>query len=127
MGKEHFTSLYMPAKERALTKRNIMAGWTAIGLFPFNPERVLRHTPQTPAELTVPKVNEVSFCPQDQVLQMPATPVTPVTIEALASLHNLIKQELHELGKDHIQRHVQKLASATQISFAKQTLFQDQN
>ena len=27
IGKEHFTSLYMPARERALTKRNITAGW----------------------------------------------------------------------------------------------------
>ncbi|MCJ1279153.1 hypothetical protein MMC21_006977 [Puttea exsequens] len=58
---------------------------------------------------------------------MPITPVTPVTVEALASLHNPIKQELNEPIKDRIQRHVQKLASAARISFAKQTFFQDQN
>lgn len=58
---------------------------------------------------------------------MPVTPVTPVTIEALTSLHNLIKQELDKPNTDRIQRHVQKLASAAKVSFAKQTLFQDQN
>jgi hypothetical protein len=55
------------------------------------------------------------------------TPVTPVTTEALTSLHNLIKQELNEPSKHRIQRHVQKLASAAKISFAKQSLLQDQN
>jgi hypothetical protein len=42
IGKEHFTSLYSPAREKALTKRNITATWAASGLFPFNPDRVLR-------------------------------------------------------------------------------------
>jgi hypothetical protein len=129
VGKEHFTSLYKPARERALTKRNITAGWAVSGLFPFNPERVLRDTPKPLPELTVlDKV--VGSCPQDEVLQMPVTPVTPVTTEALTSLHNLIKQEacaLNEPSKQRLQRHVQKLASAAQISFAKQALLQDQN
>ncbi len=127
VGKEHFTSLYKPARERALINRNIMAGWAATGLFPFNPERVLRHTPKPPMEFTVPNANEAVSCPQEQVLQTPITPVTPVTIGALTSLHNIIKQELNEPSKDRIQRHIQKLASAAQISFAKQILFQDQN
>lgn len=42
VGKEHFTSLYSPAREKAFTKRNILAGWSKAGLFPFNPNRVLR-------------------------------------------------------------------------------------
>ena len=67
-----------------------MAGWAATGLFPLDPESVLRHTPKPPAELTVPKADEVVFCPQDQVLQTSITFVTSVTIEALTSLHNLI-------------------------------------
>ena len=55
------------------------------------------------------------------------TPVTPLTVEGLTSLHDLIKQELDEPGKERIQRHVRKLVSAAKISLAKQTLFQDQN
>ncbi|KAF2185660.1 DDE-domain-containing protein, partial [Zopfia rhizophila CBS 207.26] len=49
VGKEHFTSLYSLARETAFTKRNIRAGWAATGLFPFNPERVLMHTPKPQA------------------------------------------------------------------------------
>ena len=70
---------------------------------------------------------KVGSCPQDEVLQ---TLVTPVTTEALASLHNLIKWNPYtfdETSKQRLQRHVQKLASATQISFAERALLQDQN
>jgi hypothetical protein len=128
IGKEHFTSLYSPARDKALSKRNILAGWAATGLFPFNPERVFRHTPRPPDAATMPEAVEVvtSF-PQDEELQ---TPVTPVTTEALASLHNLIKQDTlgpHDQSTQRIQRHVQKLASAAQISFAECALLRDQN
>jgi len=96
-------------------------------LLPFNPERVLRDTPKPPAELTVLKEVKVGSCPQDEVLQ---TLVTPVITEALASLHNLIKWNpytIDETSKQRLQRHVQKLASAAQISFAERALLQDQN
>ena len=111
-----------------MTKRNITAGWAAIGLFLFNPE--YSDIRRSPAELTVPKANQEVSYPQDQVLKEPITPVTPLIIDTLTSLHNLIQHEacaLNEPGKQRIQRHVQKLASAAQISFAKQTLLQDQN
>jgi hypothetical protein len=110
IGKEHFTSLYSPAREKALTKRNITAGWAATGLFPFNLERVLRDTPK-PA-VTILKADVVESCLQDEVLQ---SPTTPVTAEALSSLHNLIKQDacvLDPISKQRLQKHVQKLASA---------------
>jgi hypothetical protein len=127
VGKEHFTSLYSPARERALTSRNIKAAWAASGLFPFNPDRVLRDTPK-PVQLTIPKAYEleVGSCPQGEVLQ---TPVTPVTSEALTLLHNLITQDAHaldETSKQRLQRHVQKLANAAQISFAERALLRDQ-
>jgi hypothetical protein len=41
VGKQHFTYLYSPAREKAFTKRNILGAWRGSGLFPFNPERVL--------------------------------------------------------------------------------------
>jgi hypothetical protein len=124
VGKEHFTYLYQPARDRALTKRNIKAGWAATGLFPFDPKRVLRDIPKPLAELTVPD-RPVEFCPQDEVLLTPVTPVTPMTTEGLSSLHNLIKQDA--CASERLQRRVQKLASAAQISFAKQHLLQDHN
>jgi len=129
IGKEHFTSLYSPARETAFTSKNIKAGFAASGLVPFHPDRVLRDIPKPPAELTIPKADEVKVGPRptDEILR---TPVTPVSAEALRSLQNLIiKQDaraLDETSKQSLQRHVQKLANATQMSLAKGALQQDQ-
>jgi hypothetical protein len=41
-GKEHFTSLFSLARERAFTPKNIKAGFAVNGLFPLNPDRVAR-------------------------------------------------------------------------------------
>jgi hypothetical protein len=89
IGKEHFTYLYSSARQRALTPRNIKAGFKASGLFPFNPDRVLTHIPKPPTTLTIPKTTEAKggACPQDKILYPAMTPVTPVTVEALSSLH----------------------------------------
>jgi hypothetical protein len=91
VGKQHFTSLFSPARERAFTTKNIKAGFAATGLVPFNPDRVLRDMPKPPADLTIPEVDEVKVgsCPQDVV---PQAPVTPVSAEAFMSLQNLIIQ-----------------------------------
>jgi hypothetical protein len=119
VGKEHFTSLYSPARDKALTPRNIKAGWIKAGLFPFNPDRVLRDIQKPPAELTVPKADEVKVesCPQDEVLQTP---------EALTSLHSLIEQDAYALDETSKQR-LQKFANAAQISFAERALLADEN
>jgi hypothetical protein len=135
VGKEHFTSLYSPARERAFTKRNITAAWAASGLFPFNEDRVLRHTPKPPTQISVPNHNEKVGCPRDdEVLR---TPVTPVSAEALTSLCDLIKQDsltLGETNKQCLEKHIQKLANAAHGSFAdrsvlraERALLRDQN
>ena len=66
IGKEHFTSLYSPARERALTKKYILVGWAKCGLEPFSADRVLKGTPKP---LTIPKDDEVKVgsCPQDDI------------------------------------------------------------
>ena len=127
IGKEHFTYLYGPARTQALTSRNIRAGWAKAGLFPLNPDKVLNDIPNPPAELTATKTNDVGSYTQNQV---PQTPVTPVSAEAVASLCNLIKQDaniLDETSKQRIQRHIQKLTNATQLSFAERALLQEHN
>jgi hypothetical protein len=106
-----------------------MAGWAACGLFPFNPDRVLRVTPKPPAQSTVPRADEIEVgaCHQDDV---PLTPMTPVLVEGLVSLQNLIKQDVHTLNETSIrrlERHVQKLANAAQKSFAERALLHNQN
>ena len=51
-----------------------------------------------------------------------------MSVDAVASLHNLIKQDAHmldERSKQRLQRHLQKLTNATQLSFAERTLLQE--
>jgi hypothetical protein len=133
IGKEHFTSLYSPARARAFTKKNITAAWAATGLSPFNLERVLRATPKPPPEVSRSREVFTSARLQDEVSDMPATPVTPVTpvtTDAIVSLHNIITQDAHAIdqsSRQRPQRPVRKLASAAKISFAERALLKDQN
>ena len=128
--KEHFTSLYSPARETAFTFKNIKADFAASDLMPFNSDRVLRIISKPSNELIIPTADEmimIRSCSQDEVLQ---TLVTSVSAKTLISLQNLIiKQNAHaldETSKQSLKRHVQKLANATQISLAKGALQQDQ-
>ena len=55
--------------------------------------------------------------------------MTSVSAEGLASLYNLVRQDAHtnRTSTQCLQRHVQKLANAAQISFAERALLWDQN
>lgn len=136
VGKQHFTSLYSPARETAFTKRNILAGWSKGGLFPFNPQRVLQDMEEPYARLMEAAGGSVTS--QAQVMApplpppatsnvtTPVTPVTPVSAEAFTSLqHTIIKETaktLDEVQKRRLVRHLGKLAKAGQILLAKSTL-----
>jgi len=75
IGKEHFTTLYSPARKIAFTPKNIKAGFATSGLFPFNLDKVLRSMPAPPAEpaiLSADKVKVRSYR-QDVKPQMLAT------------------------------------------------------
>ncbi|TVY18694.1 hypothetical protein LARI1_G006120 [Lachnellula arida] len=128
IGKEHFTALYGPARERAFTPRNIKAGFAASGLFPFNPDRVLRSMPAPPAEPAIPSADEVEVgsCRQDVE---PQTPMTPVLAESFMSLQNLIIQRdahaLDKTSKQNLARHLQKCTKAFQKSSANGILKDD--
>jgi hypothetical protein len=79
--------------------KNIKAGFTASSLFPLNVDRVLSDILKPPAELTILKADKVrvASCGQDTILQ---TPVTPVSVEALMLLQDLIfKQDAYTLDK----------------------------
>jgi hypothetical protein len=100
----------------AFTLNNINAGFAVSGLFPFNPDRVLRSMLAPPAEPAVPRADEVKVgsCRQDVE---PQTPVTPVSAEALMLLQNLIIQRdahaLDETSRQNLQgtyRNVPKLS-----------------
>lgn len=124
INKEHFTTIYSLAREKAMTKKNILAGWAKAGLFPFNPARVLRDLTKPGAPPTVGNPCEDRDV-RDEIVQ---TPVTPVSTEALTGLLNQIKHSScdgNERSKARHNRLVQKLANAAQRSFARQAL--DQN
>ena len=87
--KEHFTSLYNFARQRAFTKKNITAAWAACGLFPFKLDRVLRAISKAHARPIVPQSNKIKV--GSHLQEAVQTPMTPVSAEALTSLHNLIK------------------------------------
>ena len=130
IGKEHFISLYCPARERAFTKRSILAGWSKAGLFPFNPDRVLRALPNPANDPAKVDVASAELAVHAAPLSTPITPATPVSTEAFISLQNLlIKQDAHSLDaktKQNFQRHLQKLVKAAQTFLAKNALQQDQ-
>ena len=74
VNKEHFTTIYSPARAKAMTKRNILAGWAKAGLFPFNPARVLRdlqpHSLKKTQQMTRIVVVDMRPLFQRQVSQM---------------------------------------------------------
>lgn len=135
IGKEHFTSLYSPARIKAFTPRNIKAGFAACGLAPFNPGKVLRSMPMPPVALTIATSDPVTSCPPEPVLHTPIMPVTPVTpttprtSEALVSLQNqIVKQYTHvldEASKRRLHKHLGKFVNAAQICLVKGSLQQD--
>jgi REP element-mobilizing transposase RayT len=128
IGKEHFTSLFSPVRTKAFTSKNIIAGFTASGLFPFNLDRVLRSMPKPAVDSNVLRIDalNVMICAENEI---PQTPATPVSAAGLMSLHNLImKQDAHTLDetrRQDLQRHLQKYAKAAQVSFAKGALQQN--
>ncbi|XTI93751.1 hypothetical protein V2W45_1252557, partial [Cenococcum geophilum] len=110
--------------------RNILAGWKASGLYPFNPDKILTDIPKPAAEPTAAKptiptlrTREIDPCLQGEVVQ------TPVTPGALTTLHNLIKEDAYaedEMSKQRLQRHIQKFANAAQTCFAERALQREQ-
>ena len=122
VGKQHFTSLYSRAREQALTARNIRAGWSKTGLYPFRPHKVLKDIQKPLAKLRLPQENRPTVEPRtdDEILQ------TPVTSDALAVLRSQIDQGADKLN-DSTRRRLQKLTSAAQKSFAECALLLDEN
>ena len=129
IGKEHFTSLFSHARIKAFTLKNIKAGFAASGLFPFNPDRVLRDISKPPAEVTISEIDKAKVKPCSQDI-LPRTPITPVSVEGLMSLQNLIitqdARALNKLSKQRLQKYLTKFAKAAQFSFVNSILQQDQ-
>jgi hypothetical protein len=84
--------------------------------------------PKPPAKLTLSKSNEVGLDTQDKAMQLPSTPVTPVTAKDLTSLQCLIEHnadELSEKRQKDLKKYLEKVINAAKTSFAEQALLRD--
>lgn len=126
IGKQHFTSLYSPARKRAFTPKNIKAGSAATGMFPFNPDRVLRSMPKPPSQLIIPTPHDEVVEARTHAENLPRTPVTPMSESALNTLQDFIIERdayaLDEINKENLNRHVQKLKNAAGTALAKSAI-----
>jgi hypothetical protein len=64
VGKQHFTLLYGRAREAAFTFRNIKSGWSKTGLYPFNPDVVLKDIQKPPPKLNTGPIINTQINPQ---------------------------------------------------------------
>lgn len=134
IGKMHFTALYGPARQRAFSKKNILAGWAKSGLFPFDPSKVLRDMPEANTKANAPSYLRKPGIPRSEVHSEPAelapvTPVTPTTTEGLLSLQDQINHDadsLDETSRRRLHKHLQKFSNAATMSFAKRALQEEQ-
>ena len=107
VGKDHFTTLYSAAREKAFASYITRAGWGRSGLYPLNTDRVLRDIRKPPAEITISKANDVTVgtCSHEAVLQ------TPVTADALFLPRGLVERDTYTLD-DEGKLRMEKLLNA---------------
>lgn len=118
VGKQHFTLLYSQARRTAFTARNIKSGWAKAGLYPFNPDRVLRDIEKPPKVVANNRAPDT--VPGDE------PPKTPVTAENLASLRQMMEQKICGLD-DESQYCFRKFADAAQIFVTARDLLSQEN
>jgi hypothetical protein len=81
--KSEWIQNYAKAREKAITEKNVIAGWRASGLWPMNPHRILRQIPET--EVTTPPISQTT--PQSQILISSSPPDGILLRSANASLN----------------------------------------
>ena len=104
----------------AFTPRNIKSGWAKAGLFPFDPNKVLKDIKKPKVIVQVPQLDTAIEPPPSAPLQ------TPLTSEALKSLRNLIEQGI-DVSDNTGKMRLQKLGNAAEKAFAQCALLHDEN
>ena len=106
ISKQHFTLLYDQARRAALTPSNIKSAWAKVGLYEFDPDRVLRDI-QKPPDPVSQSSQTVDAAHYNEPLR------TPVTSEQFASLRKTIEQHMPTLD-EHNQQCLQKMVNAAE-------------
>ena len=124
VGKQHFTLLYDRARNKALTSRNIISGWSKTGLRPFNPEKVLK-------DIQKPELNTASVPAK---IKKPCDFLKPqlktlTTSESLISFRRRIKESIAQGGEldSSCKIYIQKVANTAENVFADRAILLDKN
>lgn len=120
IGKQHFTYLYSRARDEALTRRNILSGWSKTGLRPFNPERVLASIQKPPLGAARLETNVARPPATDKLPETPASPASLLLLRSKVEDHSCVLDERARL-------HLQKVLNATERAFAERSLLLQQN
>lgn len=125
IGKQHFTLLYSHAREAAITARNIRAGWSKAGLFPFNPDRVLRDLAQPPSFDDFQSHGNMLNGSEPAPVQTPLK--TPTNSASLDAMRTQLDRVIGDIADEASKTHVKKVVNAVEQSFAKCALLADEN
>jgi DDE superfamily endonuclease len=118
IGKQHFTLLHSQSRGVAFTPENIKVARAKAGLYPWNPDRVLRSI-QKPSCQEPDGSHIIDTALPDEQLQ------TPVTSEDLTSLRRKFEHNIHLLDGDS-QLYFRKLANAGERAItARDLLFKE--
>lgn len=103
IGKQHFTLLYDRARIKAFKPDTIRSAWRKAGLFPFDPNHVLRDM-QHPSTgiLSVPKPSSLTGLIVSPT--MGASPTTPTTANALTLMAVSMEEDLSSVGMEAMGR-----------------------
>jgi hypothetical protein len=124
IGKQHFTLLYSQAREAAMTPRNIRAGWSKAGLFPLNPDRVLRVLAKPPDEAG--QSSSQAHAPSQADLPH-MTPKTPTSVSGLNVMRQKLDEILGAIDEHESRLHIQKIVNAAKQSLTGCALLQEEN
>ena len=122
VGKQHFTLLYSRARQIAFTESNIISAWDKVGLFRFDPNRVLATVSRPPTDQTTTQIVPT----QTQFFSADETQATPVTSEGFAALRRLIECESQQVS-ELSQRRMQKALNAAERALTESSLLRDRS
>ena len=100
------------------------SGWSKAGLFPLNPDRVLR-------SLDPPSLRPRPVCPEPtaeldhDVVQVSLR--TPTSANGLNRIRGTLHEILDSLSDDEYKLYIEKVLNAAEQSFANCTLLADEN
>lgn len=118
---------YGRASEKAMTKRNIRAGFSHTGIVPFNPGKVLASLPsQEEVQGTNQSAPErpIVATPSQQADGVFATPVT--TSDVVALRQALLGSESNQLQRN-VRAYSEKLSKSMDQAFARIARLEDEN